>query len=613
MVGSDARPGMGVLFLVLAVVLMATVPAGATPQRTAEDSLRTRAPATGTFVATYRYSRLPESPGRVSVTVTFQVPDSVANLTVSTGANDRIRAVTASTGFERAANGTWRWDETTTSPSLTYRVAVNDSTEIPDAVGYDAVDVGEWALFSNDMTQAGVEYWYRGTDPNDVFHHRRASGAPGYVGSSLVFLGNATVQNRTAVGQRFTLVVPRAAGEYNETRLFETLTMAARELDVGGRDAHVNVTVGPEPIRRGGQTVGGSDFWVAAGAGPTTTIHEYVHTRQAYDVRKELLWFREGNAEYYEMLFAMRSGHLSYRQFRESVTTAEDADVVLSQTSGEGYVEAKYTKGERVVAALDARIRRATDGNRSLQTVFRRMNAHEGNVSYDEFATMVSEAAGTDMRPWLNKYVRTRAAPTVPEIPGLLARGGPTDEDGDGLTDAREQQLGTNPFRVDTDGDGLSDARETELGLDPTAVDSDGDRIGDSRERELGTDPTKRDTDGDGLSDRRELEGGTDPLNPDTDGDGVTDGDDPDPTNPLLPFETVDYVLFGLASLSWLAALGFGGGLLLAATARGIRTATGHDLRPARWSLRRLGLGVLGGIVLGLVLLAAWAARGFGL
>jgi hypothetical protein len=53
------------------------------------------------------------------------------------------------------------------------------------------------------------------------------------------------------------------------------------------------------------------------------------------------------------------------------------------------------------------------------------------------------------------------------------------DSDGDGLTDAEEYELGTNPFLADTDGDGLSDFAEIALGTSPTNPDSDGDGIPD--------------------------------------------------------------------------------------------------------------------------------------
>lgn len=42
-----------------------------------------------------------------------------------------------------------------------------------------------------------------------------------------------------------------------------------------------------------------------------------------------------------------------------------------------------------------------------------------------------------------------------------------TDDDNDGLSDAEEAQLGTNPMDADTDGDGVSDYEEVQAGSDP--------------------------------------------------------------------------------------------------------------------------------------------------
>ena len=99
------------------------------------------------------------------------------------------------------------------------------------------------------------------------------------------------------------------------------------------------------------------------------------------------------------------------------------------------------------------------------------------------------------------------------------------DTDNDGLSDAKEIELGTDLTVSDTDNDGLSDGSEVHnYSSDPFDSDTDDDGLNDSYEVELGTDPTDRDTDGDGLTDSYEVELGTDPLDNDTDGDGLTDG-----------------------------------------------------------------------------------------
>ncbi len=123
-----------------------------------------------------------------------------------------------------------------------------------------------------------------------------------------------------------------------------------------------------------------------------------------------------------------------------------------------------------------------------------------------------------------------------------------TDSDGDGLTNAQEDTLGTDRNDADTDGDGANDGVEAGGNvnspadsdhdgipnlLDSSALDTDGDGIPNQ------TDPANgnacipnansaiclvTDSDGDGLSNGQEDTLGTSRSNPDTDGDGVADG-----------------------------------------------------------------------------------------
>ncbi len=75
-------------------------------------------------------------------------------------------------------------------------------------------------------------------------------------------------------------------------------------------------------------------------------------------------------------------------------------------------------------------------------------------------------------------------------LPGLggcgdlldVRAGGSFDSDGDGLSDRREQRLGTDPTHPDTDSDGVSDGDEIEAGTSPLARDSDGDGILDGQD-----------------------------------------------------------------------------------------------------------------------------------
>jgi hypothetical protein len=77
------------------------------------------------------------------------------------------------------------------------------------------------------------------------------------------------------------------------------------------------------------------------------------------------------------------------------------------------------------------------------------------------------------------------------------------DDDGDGLSDLQEADLGTDPLNADTDDDGVNDFTDTFPLNISESVDTDSDGIGNNADT---------DDDGDGYSDAEEAAEGTDPL-----------------------------------------------------------------------------------------------------
>ncbi len=115
------------------------------------------------------------------------------------------------------------------------------------------------------------------------------------------------------------------------------------------------------------------------------------------------------------------------------------------------------------------------------------------------------------------------------------------DPDGDGLTNAEEAILGTDPEKNDTDGDTLLDGEEVRrYSTDPLDGDSDRDQLPDNEEIMIyRTDPNDPDSDGDGLSDHSEVTYTHENSTVDWDGDGIIDHHT-DPNNPDTDLDSLD-------------------------------------------------------------------------
>lgn len=142
-----------------------------------------------------------------------------------------------------------------------------------------------------------------------------------------------------------------------------------------------------------------------------------------------------------------------------------------------------------------------------------------------------------------------------------LAQSGNGDHDSDGLSNFGEYMAGLNPLVADSDGDGVGDlaeavamaatayyyagdaaldadgdglslAQEQLIGSDPNVADSNGDGLPDGAAWSMGGSVTGNDPDGDGVSTANELAQGTSPVMADTDGDGVNDMLDAFPLDP---------------------------------------------------------------------------------
>ncbi|GGM39324.1 CARDB domain-containing protein [Haloarcula argentinensis] len=394
------------------------------PRGQGEDIAKTGAPAaasieTGTATSgatqtsdgdviqqTQTYARVPEQPGEVAVTLTYEVPDRVIDLETHVPAE---ATVTGTDGFERVNESVYEWDETRGPATISYRINPNRTIEKSGPEGaegrYLSVDTGEWALLTRSLTP--TRWRYTGQDPVRYNRTLRTAG-PGAAGEEIVYLGEVATFEETAHNQTFTLAVPeRATMTASPISVLDSMANASNALRVGDRDEQVFVVAAPSgTVNWGveGYQIGDADMWVQSrqslDAANNVWLHEYVHSRQAYETTRETRWTVEGWATYYAAVLTLEQNRIGFDEFQAQLTAGEQpvySDVTLTDRSS-WTNDANYRKGALVAGRTDVHIRSATGRDRTLQSVFQSLNGYRDPVTQSQFLTEVEAAGGASVR-----------------------------------------------------------------------------------------------------------------------------------------------------------------------------------------------------------------------
>ncbi|WP_058366188.1 CARDB domain-containing protein [Haloparvum sedimenti] len=355
--------------------------------------------------------------GEYGATSRVSLPDAVTEfrLTLPAGARD-VRA----DGFASEGDGVWRWDGTTEEPALTYRMPANrtvdESGPLEGRGDYLFADAGDWAL----VRPPAIGASWRSTADHRFVRENRVDGE-GAASRAMAFLGPHETVTREANGQRFRLIVPEAA-EMAEppADVLDSMEHASGAMQVGDRDPEVFLVAAPtgevEWGVRGIQT-GDADVWIRdeerLDTADNVWVHEYVHTRQGYRTASSARWFTEGAATYYAALLTLERGGTDFADFRSVLARGErDPQASATLSDPETWANyAQYTKGSLVAGEIDRRLRLVTDGEASLATVFRELNAADDPIDGDRLLRGVEEAGGGDARGTAERYTTTDAVP----------------------------------------------------------------------------------------------------------------------------------------------------------------------------------------------------------
>jgi len=403
----------------------ATTPSGSVPLEsvaTTDTPLPTPLSTHNELRLTTTLDRTPDRVGEITATVTADIPSQFTELTLELPEGARV---VATSGFTRTADGTVAWDSNSDPATVTYRIdaTVRSAADQPGAEGtYRFADTANWSLV--ELPSVGdISGRIVGDDPEIV--RETAIDGPGVAGDRIAFLGSYEERTQTAHGQQFTLVVPEAAALEAEPReIFASVTTASDRLRVGGRDDEVLMIAAPtgdiEWAVRGIQT-GDSDFWVRADEPLDTPannwVHEYVHTRQDYSAATDARWITEATATYYAALLTLEADRVEFDRFQRFLAQGENEPqataVMTDPDTWENF--ANYRKGALVAGDLDRRIRVATDGEASLDTVIRAINSHDGELTARDVSGYIDRIAGEGVA---SEAEAATTAPTVDAVWG---------------------------------------------------------------------------------------------------------------------------------------------------------------------------------------------------
>lgn len=485
--------------------------------------------SSNTITQEITFDRTPNKTGEVKATYDYDLPSSVSSFTVrfpkpSTRAATPI-AVTDTENVENETRDdrpffTYTWSEKQQGdPSITISMDVSsDRFQAPNG----GVDTEDWAFVQT--IHPSIRWEHYGSAPD--FARESSTAGAGYTTEQYVFLGEHSVVEQEATEETIRVVVPDAASPVSQPDTISSeLARASDKLEIGGKSDTVHAFILPSSVPSSNPgAASGDSFWVQGDVSiqSDTWYHEYVHTRQEFDLAEDLLWMREGSAEYFGLKLQVNLGHEEYVGLQNQFQT-RTADGVLSEPGTWEY-NPQYVRGSKVLAVTDQKLRESSNGRVTLSSFFQTMNQQDDQIHGREFIAAVDDRTDGDYEAWGEQYINRDNEVEAPTSPYTYTLASVPDPDNDRLDNAAERQAGSNPFIADTDDDGLTDSKEVHFGTDPTVKDTDGDGLDDSKEVEIGTDPNEADTDDDGLSDKEEQNLGTDPTTADSDDDGLPDG-----------------------------------------------------------------------------------------
>ncbi|WP_302080870.1 hypothetical protein [Salinibaculum rarum] len=227
-----------------------------------------------------------------------------------------------------------------------------------------------------------------------------------------VLVGNTTSSTRQ-VGEATVRVVVPASRDVDPVRKAHFISEFLSPYALNSDQRAVTLVAAPDALPYSGLSYADGTGYVTIeafwdGNVGSVWLHEFFHARQTFTLESEMTWFREASAEYLTYRAMQEQyGPVTDRDIRARLDGVPDYhDVALASPSTWDNESVDYTKGARLLYAIDASVRTGSNGEHTLFDVFRAINEREGPVSVSEFTAVVEAHSGTN-ESWIRDAIET--------------------------------------------------------------------------------------------------------------------------------------------------------------------------------------------------------------
>lgn len=247
-------------------------------------------------------------------------------------------------------------------------------------------------------------------DPERGFDQPRGWFAVGRLGVVRETVSGVRVAVAGPVGQNLRRVDILALLRWTLPELKHIVTAPPERLVVVGAG---------DPMWRGGLSGTNSAFIHASrplitADGTSPILHELMHTALGIRPGPGGDWVVEGLAELYSMELLVRSGSVSRKRFERSVARIEARGRAVRRVETDHAEGAITARAVGVLRELDARIREASEGQRSLDDVVRVLAERRGEVTTAVLQEVAEQVAGSDLSGFFSRRAVFRPAAGAP-------------------------------------------------------------------------------------------------------------------------------------------------------------------------------------------------------